>query len=309
MNAGSGAVVSLAAALFLAVTGYFATYAANISLRRREGQLSRINAQLQYLYGPLVANLDATELLFDQWRVSRLLMPGGWVQATAGDREQWRHWMRTVFLPTNEQMLGIVWEHAHLVEGNDLPPELQVLCAHIIAYRGLLASWDEGDYSQVTPPILFPSVVRQDVHRKFLLLKNMQDQILSAKFWQVWLPRTPSDAQVDRLMREAEDRRAGYLAEHGSRYFREAKTEDYGYTSIFDRAQWRPWPAMDAEEGQAGTAAPGALPASVPAQPPPWPAPGLDPRTVRCSSSSRRIDAGNAGQTMLRLAVDGPVVH
>jgi hypothetical protein len=181
---------------------------------------------------------------FCQWRVSRLPMPGGWVQATVGDREQ---------------------------------PELQVLCAHIIAYRGLLASWDDGDYSEVTPPILFPSVVREDVHRKFLLLKNMQDQIPSAKFWQVWLPKIPSDAQVDRLVREANDRRAGYLAEHGSRYFREATTEDYGYTSIFDRAQWRPWPTTDTAEGQAGTTAPGALPLSAPSPSPPRPAPDLDP--------------------------------
>ena len=43
------------------------------------------------------------------------------------------------------------------MDGPDLPAELQVLCAHIIAYKGLLASWDQGDFAELLPPILFPA--------------------------------------------------------------------------------------------------------------------------------------------------------
>ena len=59
-------VTSLTIAIALAVFSYVATYASGISLKRRKDHLDRINAQLQHLYGPLLANLSAGDMLYDQ---------------------------------------------------------------------------------------------------------------------------------------------------------------------------------------------------------------------------------------------------
>jgi len=174
--------------------------------------------------------------------VARFKLPGGWAPATDEDKAMWRHWMRNVFMPRNEETLAIIWEHAHLVDGDDLPPELQVLCAHIIAYKALLASWDDGDVEDFLPPILFPSAVRSALHETFLTLKNMQDQILTAKFWQVWLPKKPCKEQAAQLLTDSLRRRSEWMTEYGNRYFREAKDDHHKHISIFpDRDQWKPY--------------------------------------------------------------------
>jgi hypothetical protein len=203
-------LVGLITAIAIAGIGYFATARINRADAIRADRIDRLNAQLRDLYGPLMALVLSTNALFQTWRKRDLPLPRGWTGSTAEEREEWRHWMRTVFMPLNRRIAETIISHADLVEEDFMPPELLALCAHVASYEALLERWQAGIYDRFIPHILFPSVVVPYVTRRFNDLKERQTKLLGrpvtdwpAEDPTTWggfeerYPRYFRDAQVD----------------------------------------------------------------------------------------------------------------
>lgn len=174
----TAALIGLITAIVAAGIGYVATARINRADAIRADRIDRLNAQLRDLYGPLMALVLSTNALFQTWRRRELPLPHGWAASTAGEREEWRHWMRTVFMPLNRRIAETIITHADLVEEDFMPPQLLALCAHVASYEALLERWEAGSYDRFIPHILFPQVVVPYVTRRFNDLKQRQTKLL-----------------------------------------------------------------------------------------------------------------------------------
>jgi hypothetical protein len=88
--------------------------------------------------------------------------------------------MSTVFMPLNRKMRDVIVGGVHLLEEDQVPGHLLTLCAHVSAYEAIIASWEEGNYSDNKPSIPFP---REDLriyaNNSYIKLKNRQSKLLS----------------------------------------------------------------------------------------------------------------------------------
>jgi hypothetical protein len=142
-------VVSLMVTVFVAATGYGATYLTNLRLARRKDRLDRVNRQLSDLYGPLFAQSEATDRA---WRNFVARYGVVWALSTPATAEQaatWRLWMSTVFMPLNRRMVETVVSHADLLREDTIPEPLKELCAHVACYEPILARWEEDGFDSV----------------------------------------------------------------------------------------------------------------------------------------------------------------
>ena len=187
----TAALVGLITAIVVAVIGYVATARINRADAIRTDRIDRLNAQLRDLYGPLMALVLSTNALFQTWRRRDLPLPHGWAGSTPVEREEWRHWMKTVFMPLNRRIAETIVLHADLVEEDFMPPQLLALCAHVASYEALLQRWDDGNYERFIPHILFPSVVVPYVTRRFNDLKQRQTKLLGTPATD-WPPGEPT---------------------------------------------------------------------------------------------------------------------
>ncbi|WP_050502687.1 hypothetical protein [Streptomyces monomycini] len=135
--------------VFVAATGYAATYLTNLRLARRKDHLDRVNRQLSELYGPLYAQAEAVD------RAWRKFVDGGgnvWTALAPVTTEQaatWRLWMSTVFMPLNRRMVETVVSHADLLCEDTIPEPLKELCAHVACYEPIIARWQEDGFDSV----------------------------------------------------------------------------------------------------------------------------------------------------------------
>lgn len=171
-------IVSAATAIFLATASYIGTYVNTRLEKQRNGRIERLSAQLRDLYGPLAALLTSTDALYKVWRSRQLPVPTGWKNSSEEEREEWRHWMMTVFMPLNRRMSQIVTMHADLIEEDHMPPELIALCAHVESYEALQARWEAGNFERFVPHILFPDAVIDYAIGHFNALKSEQARLL-----------------------------------------------------------------------------------------------------------------------------------
>lgn len=145
----------------VALLGYVATYLNNLRLAQRKDRLDRVDRQLRELYGPLLALASAStstwEAFIESSHQAGRFGEGSTIRLTnPKDGALWRHWMKHVFMPLNEQMAGVVSAHADLLEDSAMPPCLLQLAAHVNGYRGVIAAWDAGDTSDNFSLIRFP---------------------------------------------------------------------------------------------------------------------------------------------------------
>jgi hypothetical protein len=185
-------LVGLITAIAVAGIGYIATARINRADAIRANRIDRLNAQLRDLYGPLMALVLSTNALFQTWRRRDLPLPQGWAGSTPEEREEWRYWMRTVFMPLNRRIAETIILHADLVEEDFMPPQLLALCAHVASYEALLERWDHEVYDRFIPHILFPNIVVPYVTRRFNDLKQRQTKLLGklATDWPAGEPTT-----------------------------------------------------------------------------------------------------------------------
>lgn len=142
-------VVPLVVTVFVAASGYGATYLMNLRLARRKDHLDRINRQLSELYGPLYAQSQAADRA---WRKFAARYGTVWTVSTLATTEQaatWRLWMSTVFMPLNRRMVETVVSHADLLREDTIPEPLKELCAHVACYEPIVARWQEDGFDSV----------------------------------------------------------------------------------------------------------------------------------------------------------------
>ncbi|MEV7442916.1 hypothetical protein AB0O22_17470 [Streptomyces sp. NPDC091204] len=142
-------VVPLLVTVFVAATGYGATYLTNLRLARRKDHLERVNRQLSELYGPLFAQAEASDRAWHKFAARYGTVWAGSAPATAEQAATWRLWMSTVFMPLNRRMVETVVGHADLLREDTIPEPLKELCAHVACYEPIVARWQEDGFDSV----------------------------------------------------------------------------------------------------------------------------------------------------------------
>jgi Fe-S cluster biosynthesis and repair protein YggX len=72
----------------------------------------------------------------------------GWEGRRPLNKEEvaaWRLWMREVFMPVNEEIVGVVTHNADLLIESEMPQCLLDACAHVAAYRPVMKEWERGE--------------------------------------------------------------------------------------------------------------------------------------------------------------------
>lgn len=148
----NGTEIVALAGVAVAAIGYLVKYFADIKLAQRTDRLERINRQLSDFYGPLLAHTRSSD---ESWRAfRRRYRPPGDMSfwrtdppLTTEDVIAWRLWMSAVFMPVNQRMTELVFQHADLIEEPDMPQCLLSMCAHVAGYQAVLEQWKTGDVS------------------------------------------------------------------------------------------------------------------------------------------------------------------
>ena len=183
----SGVNLSTALALgvpaIIAVVGLFITYAHNLRLARRKDHLDWLNRQLSDMYGPLLSLSSASQAGWDEFRRTwRPYVGPYWGKPDPTDEEcaAWRTWMSAVFMPLNRRMREVVVEHSDLLDESSMPRCLIDLCGYVAAYEAVIAQWADGDLSQHTIDLNFPSeAVSSYAEASFARLKAEQRRLLA----------------------------------------------------------------------------------------------------------------------------------
>jgi hypothetical protein len=142
-------VVPLMVTVFVAATGYAATYLTNLRLERRKDRLERVNRQLSELYGPLYAQSEAVDRAWSKFIARHGPVWSLAVPTTAEHAATWRLWMSTVFMPLNRRMVELVVSHADLLREETIPGPLKELCAHVACYEPVLTRWQEDGFDSI----------------------------------------------------------------------------------------------------------------------------------------------------------------
>ena len=137
--------------LVAAITGYV-TYSGwkvakenAIELERRKAKLARINDQIQFLYGPLLALIKTRRAAFDDMSNIHLKDTPSFFDGsklTAEELRQWRLWRTEVFMPLLTRMHDAILENSHLIEGEKMPDSFLKLMEHVSGYRAVIANWE-----------------------------------------------------------------------------------------------------------------------------------------------------------------------
>jgi hypothetical protein len=191
--------VTLLVTVILALAGY----AYSLALARRKDRLDRINRQLSDLYGPLFAMSQTGGYVWRSFREQYRPHRGSYWRAgstlvTDEEAQAFRLWMQNVFMPLNRRMVEAVTNHADLLEGNDMPQCLLVLCAHVSAYEALEKQWSNDNFDQHSPAVNFPRRDLEDYAREqFCALKTEQSRLLSRPWSPLRLPRLPGSGRQE----------------------------------------------------------------------------------------------------------------
>ena len=155
-----GEAKTISFAIFAGVLGFLAKSFYDLYVTRRKDKLDRVNQQLRLLYGPLYA-LNTTA--HQAWSAFRFRVRPGRVffepqsPPTEAELTAWRLWMVTVFRPLHDEMVSVICKNADLFEEDDLPPVLQILLAHVAAYKVVFQRWDQNDFSEHTSIVNYPA--------------------------------------------------------------------------------------------------------------------------------------------------------
>jgi hypothetical protein len=170
-------------ALVIALLGAVLSYVNSQRLNDRKARLDRVNAQLEELYGPMLAYSSANAAAWAIFRQSYrphnayFFAPGA--KLSEADLAAWIAWMQRVFMPANRAMYALIVGKTHLLDDDDMPPTLLEFLAHVAGYEVVLQDWEKGDYSKLTSLINHPgSEFESYLRESFGRLKDRQQQLL-----------------------------------------------------------------------------------------------------------------------------------
>jgi len=117
------AITTILAALLAALL----SYAHARRLQRRQARLGRLNAQLEELYGPLYATLEASRIAYR--RFLDRLRPGSFSlfdpnspPPAEEELRLFRQWVETVSHPRATRAYELIISKAHLLVEDEMPP-------------------------------------------------------------------------------------------------------------------------------------------------------------------------------------------
>jgi hypothetical protein len=170
-------------AIIIAVLGAIFGYVNSQRLNDRKARLDRVNAQLEALYGPMLAYSSANQAAWTTFRKFYrpqevyFFAPGA--KLSEADLAAWIVWMEHVFMPANRAMYNLIVGKTHLLDDDDMPPTLLEFLAHVAGYEVVLRDWAKGDYSKLTSLINHPgSEFDSYLRESFKRLKNRQQDLL-----------------------------------------------------------------------------------------------------------------------------------
>ncbi|GAA4605172.1 hypothetical protein BJY16_005282 [Actinoplanes octamycinicus] len=131
------AIITASAGVVVAVVVFVANQVAQLRNERRQARLTRVNAQLRDLYGPLHALVSVNERLWQAMRAAQLpdraqRQTGS---LTAEQSREWQRWLRQALMPANVKMRDLIVEHADLIAEDGMPAPLQDFCTHVASYE------------------------------------------------------------------------------------------------------------------------------------------------------------------------------
>lgn len=170
--------------LLVAFSGYVVKYINDLRLAQRKDRLERVNLQLRELYGPLFSLINVSTITWKAFveqycRNQAFRTKNGILPKTEEAESIWRHWMQNVFMPLNLKMAQLITDHTDLLEDEEMPDCLLKLSAHVHGYKGIIAAWEEKDYSRHVSLTPFPVEelfgYMENLYRK---LKTRQSQLI-----------------------------------------------------------------------------------------------------------------------------------
>ena len=159
--------------VLVAVAGYIISHQLQLRAQRMQTRLEAryafVSAQLERLYGPLYAMVEANTAAWTVFRQSfRPGQPLDYATYDEHERAIWRTWAENVFVPSNLRMREIIEEHAHLLIEGELPPILVRLIAHIEASKLVIPLMDkEEDMRTIEQFEPWPQELRTYVHERY----------------------------------------------------------------------------------------------------------------------------------------------
>lgn len=150
---------------------------AQIRQERRQARLTRVNAQLRELYGPLNTLVDTNEQVWGALRAT--VIPAKEEREAGAGTSEWLRWRDQVLMPTNRRMRDLIIEHADLIIEADVPQPLRDFCAHVLSLEVAITEEVEG----VSRPTLIShpgSNFTNYVRHSFAHLKRQQRQLLGS---------------------------------------------------------------------------------------------------------------------------------
>jgi hypothetical protein len=196
------AVWTLIAGVAVAIVGATATLVANRRNDRLKAQLDFVNMQLRYFYGPLLANVEASQRVWEAFKRQYYQNSGRdvfWDPANLPTPEAvvtWRHWVTTIFMPLHLQTMEIISERSDLIIGEGMPQCLADVCAHVLTLKAALASWQD-DAHYVPTWADYPARALLDyLESSFSALKKEQVKLLKAITETSEHPLTNNSAEI-----------------------------------------------------------------------------------------------------------------
>lgn len=177
------AVITASASIIVAVLVFLLNRQSQYQFERRQALLTRVNAQLRELYGPLHALVRVNELVWKSLRDSSVL-PASDDRTDAGqlgkrELDTWKAWLNHSLMPANMRMRDLILEHADLIIEAETPDPLLAFCAHVSAYEVLLRPETKSGPPAGSRLIGHPGDIYVDyVDRSFAALKAEQARLL-----------------------------------------------------------------------------------------------------------------------------------
>lgn len=189
---GSKILVGLAIAVLTALFGYLMSYLD----QHRKDQVAFVSTQIEKLYGPLFALVQANNTAWSHFRQSYWNDRDDYFQKGVRlgpeEVELWRRWMRNVFQPMNIKMEAALVDNAQLLVGDRMPPMFLQFISHVEAYKSVIANWKDGaaskpeDASAIenASPVAFPkqpdfsNCIVQQFHSLKALQQRLQGQFI-----------------------------------------------------------------------------------------------------------------------------------
>lgn len=142
--------------VFVALFGWWFTLWREREKRWIDSEISRINSQIECLWGPLFAasvrNQGAWESLEDRWKIQfnrSLSSEGNKYLDNENKRDIWILYNKNVFQPINQTIIEVISQNTHLFENRKnaiIPSEITWVIKHIESWRAITSNWESEKF-------------------------------------------------------------------------------------------------------------------------------------------------------------------